>query len=192
MPKIQDKFKLILLILLLITAIFFRFWQIKDYVVFLGDEGRDMIIMRNIFVNKNLPFLGPTASVGGFYLGPIYYWMATPFLYLFDFDPVGPSYFVAIIGVATVLLLYKFLKEAVGFWPAILASFLYATAPLIVRYSRSSWNPNPLPFFALLLIYFLYLGISRKKLSYFLLTGASFGVAIQLHYLSIMLIPIAF
>src|SRR3989344_1355344 len=87
--------------------------------------------------------LGPTAAVGGFYLGPVYYWMAAPFLWLWRFDPVGPSYFVAAIGVATVLLLYKFLKDAVGFWPAILSSSLYATAPLIIRYSRSSWNPNP-------------------------------------------------
>ena len=191
MPKIQDKFKLILLILLLITAIFFRFWQIRDYVVFLGDEGRDMIIMRNIFVNKNLPFLGPTASVGGFYLGPIYYWMAAPFLYLFNFDPAGPSYFVAIIGVATVLLLYIFLKEAVGFWPGVVASFLYATAPLIVRYSRSSWNPNPLPFFALLVMYSLFKAL-KKDTKYFVLAGASLGITVQLHYLAVILAPLSF
>ena len=185
------KLELILLIALVITAIFFRFWQIRDYVVFLGDEGRDMIVMRQIFTERHLPFLGPTASVGGFYLGPIYYWMAAPFLFIFRFDPVGPSVMVAIFGVATVLLLYKFLKEAVGFWPAILTGFLYSTAPLIVRYSRSSWNPNPLPFFSLLMIYFLYLGITRRKIIYFLAAGASLGIAIQLHYLATILIAIA-
>ena len=186
-----QKIQLVLLTILIITAIFFRFWQIRDYVVFLGDEGRDMLVMRKIFTEQKIPFLGPTASVGGFYLGPIYYWMAAPFLYLWRFDPVGPSYFVAALGVATVFLLYKFLRESVGFWPALLSSFLYATAPLIVRYSRSSWNPNPLPFFALLLIYCLYLGISRKKIIYFFLAGASFGIAVQLHYLSSILIVIS-
>ena len=191
MSKIIKNYQLIVLSSVILVAIFFRFWQIRDYVVFLGDEGRDMIVMRNIFINKNLPFLGPTASVGGFYLGPIYYWMAAPFLYLWQFDPVGPSYFVAIVGVATVFLLYKFLKEAVGFWPAILASFLYAIAPLIVRYSRSSWNPNPLPFFALFMIYLIYKGIKEKKTIYFLGVGASFGIAIQLHYLASILIVIA-
>ena len=190
--KDLKKVQIILLIFLILTTVFFRFFRIRDYVVFLGDEGRDMIIMRQMIQNVRPVFLGPTASVGGFYLGPIYYWMAAPFLALTFFDPVGPSIMVALFGFATVILLFRFLKETVGFYPAILASFLYATSPLIVRYSRSSWNPNPLPFFALLLIYSLYLAISRKKLSYFLLTGASFGVAIQLHYLSIMLIPIAF
>lgn len=188
----QVKKEIIILFFLILLAGFFRFWQIRDYVVFLGDEGRDMIVMRQIFTDGKLPFLGPTASVGGFYLGPIYYWMAAPFLGLFGYDPVGPSVFVATIGVLTVLLLFKFLKEASGIWPAAIISILYATSPLIVRYSRSSWNPNPLPFFSLLLIYFLYLGIKKNKLIYFLLAGASFGIAIQLHYLASILVPIGF
>lgn len=203
----KNNVQLAFLIILIAIAVFFRFWDIRDYVVFLGDEGRDMIVIRNIFVEKNLPFLGPTASVGGFYLGPIYYWMAAPFLLLWRFDPVGPSYMVAIFGVATVFLLYKLIRDVVGFYPALFASLLYSTAPLIVRYSRSSWNPNPLPFFSLLLIYCLYQGIKKKKLNlslqsanwwtrttsyaYFLGAGASFGVAIQLHYLASILLAIA-
>ncbi len=185
------RIQLFFLTLLIIVAIFFRTYKIRDYIVFLGDEGRDAIVMRDIFVNHHLPFLGPTASVGGFYLGPIYYWMAAPFLFLWHYDPVGPAYFVAIIGILTVLLLFRFIKEETSFWPAFLASLLYATAPLIVRYSRSSWNPNPLPFFSLLLIYFIYKGIKEEKSQFFLLAGACFGIAIQLHYLSLVLVPIA-
>lgn len=186
-----SKLQVFFLVFLISITIFFRFWQIRDYVVFLGDEGRDMLIMRNMINTKKPVFLGPTASVGGFYLGPIYYWMSAPFLALSLFDPVGPSIMIALFGVATVILLYKFLKETTSFYPAYFASLLYATAPLIVRYSRSSWNPNPLPFFSLLLIYFLYLGIKNNKLKYFLFAGLCFGVAIQLHYLSIMLVPLA-
>ncbi len=163
MFKNLTKIQLLLIILLVVVAAFLRFWQIRDYVVFLGDEGRDMLVMRRMIQDSRPVFIGPTASVGGFYLGPIYYWMAAPFLALSMFDPVGPSVMVALFGLGTVILLFKFLKETVGFYPALIASFLYATDPLIVRYSRSSWNPNPLPFFSLLLINFLYLAISRKK-----------------------------
>lgn len=191
MFKRKISLKIVLLAILLLVSVFFRFWQIRDYVVFLGDEGRDMIVMRNIFVGGDIPFLGPSASVGGFYLGPIYYWMAAPFLWLSNYDPVGPAYFVAIVGVLTVLLLFKFLKDTVGIWPAFFASVLYATAPLIVRYSRSSWNPNVLPFFALLMIYFLYFGISKRKFLYFLFAGAAFGICIQLHYLAAILVLVA-
>jgi len=191
MFKRKISLEIVLLTILLLVSVFFRFWQIRDYVVFLGDEGRDMIVMRNIFVNGDIPFLGPSASVGGFYLGPVYYWMAAPFLWLSNYDPVGPAYFVAIVGVLTVFLLFKFLKDTVGLWPAFFASILYATAPLIVRYSRSSWNPNVLPFFALLMVYFLYLGISKRKFLYFLFAGAAFGISIQLHYLAAILVALA-
>ena len=78
----------------------------------------------------------------------------------------------------------------VGFWPAIFASSLYATTPLVVRYSRSSWNPNPLPFFSLALIYFLFLAVKKQRYIYFLLAGASFGIAIQLHYMATILAAI--
>lgn len=191
MTLTKKRIELLVLTALILVAIFLHFWQIRDYVVFLGDEGRDMIVMRNMILEKRPVFLGPTASVGGFYLGPIYYWMAAPFLALTMFDPVGPSLMVAAIGVATVFILYKFLREVAGFWPAIISSVLYTTAPLILRYSRSSWNPNPLPFFALLQIYSIYLGITKKKPIFFLIAGLCFGVAIQLHYLAIMLVPIS-
>lgn len=184
------KIQLLLLLLLVTTAIFLRFYKIRDYMVFLGDEGRDMMVMRQMVLERRPTFLGPTASVAGFYLGPIYYWMATPFLVLSKFDPVGPSYMVAIFGLATILLLYKFLKETVGFWPAFIVSFLYTTAPLITRYSRSSWNPNPLPFFALLLIYCAYKGIRLKKARYFFFAGLCLGVVVQLHYLASILLAI--
>ncbi len=190
MLKNLNKTQIALFAVLVFLTVFLRFWQIRDYVVFLGDEGRDMLVMRKMILQTRPVFLGPTASVGGFYLGPIYYWMAAPFLALSRFDPVGPSVMVAIFGVGTVLLLYKLLRESVGFYPAILAGFLYATSPLIVRYSRSSWNPNPLPFFSLLMIYFVYLGLKNKRSLFYVLAGACFGITIQLHYLSIMLLPV--
>jgi len=38
----------------------------KDYIIFLGDQGRDVLIVKNIIVDKKFTLLGPTASVGGF------------------------------------------------------------------------------------------------------------------------------
>lgn len=191
MSAILKKKEIILLSILLLISVFFRFYQIRGYQVFLGDEGRDVIVMRKIFTEKKVPFLGPSASVGGFYLGPVYYWMAAPFLFLSRFDPVGPAYMVAALGLLTVFVIYKFLRDTLGLWPAYFASLLYAVNPLVVRYSRSSWNPNPLPLFSLLVFYFIYLGIKSKKLYYFFLSGACLGVAVQLHYLAVILVALS-
>ena len=106
--------------------------------------------------------LGPTSSVGGFFLGPIYYYFMAPFLWLFNYNPVGPAVMVALFGIATVWLIYKFCKDFFNAKVGLMAALLYAISPLVIAYSRSSWNPNPLPFFSLLTFISLYKGALEK------------------------------
>lgn len=173
----------ILLIAILVLASFLRLYKIGDYLTFLGDEGRDMLVVYNI-LHGHPTLLGPTASVGGFFLGPIYYYFMTPFVWLFNYNPVGPAVMVALFGIATVWLVYfvgsKFFNTQAG----LIAAALYAISPLVIAYSRSSWNPNPMPFFVLCLLYFLYKGIDKKSWKFILLSGIFLGIAMQLHYLA--------
>jgi hypothetical protein len=143
---------------------------------FLGDEGRDSLVVMHMIVNHKFTLLGPTASVGGFFLGPIYYYFMLPFLWAWHLNPVGPAIMVALFGIATVWLVFEVGKELYSPWVGIIASSLYAVSPLVISYSRSSWNPNVVPFFSLLLIHFLY----KRK---FLFAGIALGVGLQLHYL---------
>lgn len=175
----------------LAIAAFFRLYKIDEYLTFLGDEGRDVLVVFHI-LHGNLTLLGPTASVGGFFLGPIYYYMMAPFLLLFNYNPVGPAVMVALIGVLTVGLLYKVVDDFFGKVPAFFVSFLYAISPLAVIYSRSSWNPNPVPFFTLLLMYTLYLSISKKSNKLIIVAGILFGILLQLHYLATFLGVVVF
>lgn len=174
------------LICILVVAAFLRLYKIADYMTFLGDEGRDVLIVYNI-LHGHLTLLGPTASVGGFFLGPIYYYFMAPFLWVFNYNPVGPAIMVALIGITTVFLVYKvgsdFFNKQVG----LIAASLYAISPLVVAYSRSSWNPNPMPFFSLLTLYILYKALSKNNNKFFLLAGLLLGVTMQLHYLAIFL-----
>src|SRR5690242_4974810 len=152
----------ILLLLILVLAGFLRLYKIADYMTFLGDEGRDVLVVYNI-LHGHLTLLGPTSSVGGFFLGPIYYYFMTPFLWLFNYNPVGPAVMVALFGIATVWLTYyvgsRFFNPTTG----LVAALLYAISPLVIAYSRSSWNPNPMPFFVLFLFYFIYKGLQNKS-----------------------------
>lgn len=181
---------LIFLVAILLIASFFRLYRIRDYLVFLGDEGRDALVWKRMIIDHKFTLLGPTASVGGFYLGPIYYYLTLPFAWSSDLDPVGPAYFVALLGIATVYLVYVFGRRYLNQTIGLIAAFLYSFAPLIVRYSRSSWNPNPLPFFTLAGLMLLYEGVKQKKLLLSFLSGICLGVAWQLHYLALILAPI--
>lgn len=163
-----------------------RLYRIADYLTFLGDEGRDVLVVWNI-LHGHPTLLGPTASVGGFFLGPIYYYFMTPFLWLFNYNPVGPAVMVALFGIATVWLVYfltaKFFSRPAG----LIAAFFYAISPLVIAYSRSSWNPNPMPFFSLLCLYTLYLAVIKNKIYLYVTSGILLGIAMQLHYLSTFL-----
>lgn len=193
-PKIRWISKLststILLISTLVLAAFLRLYRISDYMTFLGDEGRDVLIVREI-LHGNFTLLGPRASAGDFFLGPIYYYFMAPFLWLFNYDPVGPAVMVALLGVATVFLVYFVAKEFFGQKAGFMASLLYAVSPLVIAYSRSSWNPNPMPFFSLLILFLLYKSIIKHSFKLLFGVGILLGITLQLHYLATFLMAIS-
>lgn len=183
----QQKISTFVLVgLILISAAFLRLYRIADYMTFLGDEGRDVLVVYGI-LHGDLTLLGPTASVGGFFLGPIYYYFMAPFLWLFNYNPVGPAIMVGLFGVATVWLVYKLGSEFFGIATGIMAATLYSIAPLIIAYSRSSWNPNLMPFFSLLTLYVLYKAFIKNSWWLLILSGIFLGVTMQLHYLATFL-----
>src|SRR5438270_13501668 len=152
--RIITKVNKVLLLILLIAA-FLRLYNISNLMTFLGDEGRDVLIVYNI-LHGHLTLLGPTSSVGGFFLGPIYYYFMAPFLFLFNYNPVGPAVMVALFGILTIWFVYKIGKEFFNTTVGLISAFLYAVSPLVIAYSRSSWNPNLMPFFTMLSLYVLY------------------------------------
>ncbi|MFH0864193.1 MAG: glycosyltransferase family 39 protein [Candidatus Gottesmanbacteria bacterium] len=188
--RIKKLIPLIVFLGIFLLASVIRLYRIADYMTFLGDEGRDVLVVKRMIVDHKLTLLGPTASVGGFFLGPIYYYFMLPFLWLFQLDPVGPAVMVALFGIATVVLIYKVGKDMFNTKTGLTASILYSISPLVIAYSRSSWNPNLVPFFSLAFIYSLWLTVCGKW-HYLFLTGVIFGIGLQLHYLFAFLLPMA-
>jgi 4-amino-4-deoxy-L-arabinose transferase-like glycosyltransferase len=154
---------------------------------FLGDEGRDVLIVMHMIVNHKFTLLGPTASVGGFFLGPIYYYFMLPFLWAFKLDPVGPAVMVALFGIATIYLVYKTGTDFFNKLAGLIAASIYAASPLVIAYSRSSWNPNIVPFFSLCLLYYLWKLVVKPGKYDAIIIGIALGIGIQLHYLFLFL-----
>jgi 4-amino-4-deoxy-L-arabinose transferase-like glycosyltransferase len=187
----SKKLTLIILGVIIVLAAILRLYKIDSYLNFLGDEGRDVMVVRNI-LHGDLTFLGPRSSAGDFYLGPIYYYMMTPFLFLSNYHPVGPAIMVALFSVATVYLIYRIGKEFFNEKAGLIAALLYSISPIVIIYSRSSWNPNVMPFFSIAALYLVYKGIERKNYYFLILAGIFLGIAIQLHYLTLFLGGIVF
>lgn len=178
-----------LLVILLLAAIL-RLYRLPEYLQFLGDQGRDVLAVKRMIVDHEWTLLGPTASVGGFYIGALYYYFMLPFLWLFNLDPTGPAVMQVLFGLGTIILSWQLVRKFFNERAALITAFLMTISPKMVDISRFSWNPNPMPFFALLTIYALYQSVVSKKKIYTFIAGISLGVLFELHYIDLAFAPI--
>jgi len=186
----NNQTEVILLTGIIILALFLRLYRIGEFMTFLGDEGRDVRIVRDLITKGNLVFIGPQTSIGNMYLGPLYYYMMAPALFLSRLNPVGPAVMVALLSTFTVWFTWFVARSWFGKKSALVTALLYAVSPVAIIYSRSSWNPNPMPFFALLCVWGIYEVWQSKKYFWLPIVGISFAFALQMHYLGLLLIPV--
>lgn len=175
----------IFLIIILLIATFLRFYNLPNNYMFMGDQGRDALVVANIFKEKDPVFIGPVTSIGNMYLGPFYYYFMLPFLFISYPNPIGPVYAVAALSVITVALVYLISKKMFNNKIAIFATIFFALSSTNINLARFSWNPNPAPFFSLLMFYFTYLAW-KKDGRYWLLVSAMFSILAQLHYVTLL------
>lgn len=183
----QEAFVLALIIFI---GMFLRLYRIADYMTFLGDEGRDVIVVRRLLLYADPILVGPGTSIGNMYLGPLYYYFIAPGLFLANYSPVGPAVQIALLGTFTIFFIWYVAREWFGKYAAVISSILYAVAPVVIVYSRSSWNPNIMPFFSLLVIYSLWKVYYQQKYIWLLTLGIAFAFVLQSHYLGLLLTPV--
>src|SRR3990167_8959566 len=97
------------------------------------------------------------------YNGPLYYYMMALSMAVIWLNPIAAASMVALIGIASVALVYYLAREWFGKQAAIISATLFSLSPINIIYSRSSWNPNPAPFFTLLAILGMYKAHKTKN-----------------------------
>ena len=194
--KKENPSKFYSLAAILIAGAFLRLYRISEHMTFLGDEGRDAIVVRRLIVEFDPILVGPGTSIGDMYLGPLYYYMMAPALFFANLSPEGPAIMVAILGVITIAFVWYVAREwfssdkASGEIAGLVAASLYAVSPVIIRYSQSSWNPNIMPFFALLSIYSTWRVWQYLEFKWLIVTGVSIAFVLQSHYIGLLLLPV--
>lgn len=174
-------------ILIIAIAAFLRLYKLEEFITFLGDQGRDAIIIKDIATLKHLPALGAPSSLGGIFLGPFYYYFVAPFLLLTWFNPVGLAFAVAfwtIIGMAFIYwILRREVNESTAIGFLLFTTFTYT----LIELSRFSWNPNLLPVFASVTVYFFYKLLKERKIIYAIAFGTFYCLSFQLHHLAALI-----
>ena len=166
-----------------------RLYHIGGYAMFLGDQGRDAIIVKRIVTFEHFPAIGAPTSIGNIFLCPFYYYFIAPWLLLFGFNPVGLAVGVAITS--TIILFITYLLTHYLFDEKYTIPFLVISGASVILYnfSRYSWNPNLLPYFSFLVFLVLLFLLEKKKIWQAILLGALLSICIQLHYIALILIP---
>lgn len=181
---LADPFTIALIILCLV-AVVLRFYHFYGFVTYLGDQGRDTIILKRIATLEDFPGIGASSSVGNVFLGPFYYYFVAPWLWLSNFDPVGPAVGVGVFSVLMIPLMYLMVKDLFDKKIALVAAFLATFSYSFVWLSRFSWNPNLLPLSALLTTYFFIKALQDKKWWQFFVAGIFLSISTQLHYIAL-------
>jgi 4-amino-4-deoxy-L-arabinose transferase-like glycosyltransferase len=185
----HNKPQILLFSALLFIAAFLRFYKLEEFITFLGDQGRDTIIIKRILTGEHFPAIGPRSSVGQLFLGPFFYYLMAPFLLLFNFNPLGLAFGIAFLSLlALPVIFYIVRKETNATTALVLISFITFSF-VSVWLSRFSWNPNLLPVFSFLSIYFGVEMFKKKGYVIAFLFGAFLAGSIQLHYLGLLIVP---
>lgn len=139
-----------------------------------------------------LPLLGARAGAtevdeGYLRLGPAYYY----FQYLAGilFGSHEPSVFAypdLFFGILVIPLLYLFLRLYFSSAISVLIASMYALSFIIIQYSRFAWNPNTLPFFAILsffgLLKFLNDPRPKQRVAWITIWALGLFIGSQMHF----------
>lgn len=163
MPKIKDYWVNIAAYILVAFAIVFGFLSciisVFSYTTF--DIGPDPDQIRDAFVYMNMwhgkfPILGPAASIGGYQLPPLYYYLVFPFTIL-GADPVYQALANAVFSFLSILLLmylvYQILENVERERRLLLAGlsgFWYSLIFAEIFIATFQWNPTPVPLFLII------------------------------------------
>src|SRR3954452_6330652 len=137
-------------VVILAIAAALRFWRLEEYLTFLGDQGRDALQVKHILTDGALPLVGPPTTLAGLHFSPAYYYVLAIPMGLFWLSPVAGAGMVAVLGVASVGLVYALTRTWFGRPAAVASALVYAVSSIGIVSARTAWNPNLLPFFALL------------------------------------------
>lgn len=172
---------------ILLFAFALRFYKFTETFGFFGDQGQDLLAIHSWFETGKIPLEGILTSIGTFHMGPFYYYLIAPFVFIFNGAAISPAILFLVSGVLLVMFVYWMLYKLQGQVAAFTGSLLVTLSPHLVFLSKGAYVPNLQPLFVFVLIFFIFKVVNESKdknvnfkyifLAYFLL-----GVGVQLHY----------
>ena len=183
--------KIAQIILVFFVFIIFRSWLLPQTITFGWDQERDAQIVNKIISNFDIPLIGPrVVGDNGFFLGPYFFYLITPFYLLTNLHPYATVYFIIFFSIIYFFLTFRILQKIYNFKTALLFMLIWAVLPATINMDRIAWNPFLIPLAFSVLIIFL----SKFRLNsvYFLILGLILGLIFHIHFQALFYAALAF
>lgn len=173
-----------ILLIIFVVHLFFRFYQLGNRNQFAWDQVDNAWVAKTILIDHKLPLVGPVVKQNtGFFLGPIYYYLITPFYWFFNLDPIASEVFAGITSIFTFFVVFFVTKKTFSFNVALIAVFIHTFSLFVIQQERVQWNVNFIESISLIIFFALYMVINRK-VNYLILLGIALGFSFQVHFTS--------
>jgi hypothetical protein len=157
-----------------------------------ADQGTDMMVLRGMTVEGEVPLLGPKTSIGTFHHGAVYYYLLAPAAMISGADPVVVTGEIALFGIAAVAGTWWLARLVGGPLAAAAAGILAAISPAGIDESTFIWNPNLIPAASALAYASALMARRTGKARWWVASGIGAMVTMQCHVLGVVIVvPLA-
>lgn len=151
----KNKLYIFLAALIIGLALFLRLYKIENRAPFDWDQNRDYVAISGIASGK-ATLIGPVAKgEGGFFLGPLYYYLATPAYLLMDGSPLALPLTSVVIDVLAIVAVLGLFRKIIGDHKSLALATIWSCSWFAIEMSRISWNVALVPIWSVLLLWFL-------------------------------------
>jgi 4-amino-4-deoxy-L-arabinose transferase-like glycosyltransferase len=156
-----------------------------------GDQGHDMLVLRDLVRDGVVPLLGPPTSIGDVHHGAFYYYLLAPAAALTGGDsPYAVVLWIALMGVAAVLVTWWLAGSIGGPVASLVAGLAMAVSPAAVDESTFIWNPNLIALSSVVALAGAWQAWRLQGPRWWLLAAAGVAVTMQSHVLGVTLLPV--
>jgi hypothetical protein len=180
-----NKTKFLLIPIFIAFLSFTRFYNLDSSATFFWDQTEFLVKTHQIFTERKITLIGAVSENGLTVWSSLTNYMLMPFVVLGNFDPlsisVGAAFWGVIVAISFLLLTKKVNAKFILF----ISILVLIWFPLIET-SRWAWNPNLIPFWIALGLFFY----QFKKPLFLFVSGLSLGLAVHHHYLAVFAVGV--
>lgn len=166
-----------LFILATVITLFFASWSVlHGDINFISDVARDMFLFQEI-MQKKLILIGPRASVGGLFHGPLWSYVTLPGFIIGHGNPIMVGWYWIGLITLTLIAWYAVMKRMFGSTTAMLSVML--TSLYYVFHSNSLFNPDGATFLIPIFFFFFVRYTETIHVKFLLYSLLTLGAIIQ-------------